>query len=846
MRFDGVESWYKVWVNGKLLGHSTGSRLPAEYDASSALRRNKNVIAVRVHQWSSGTYLEDQDQWWLPGIFRDVTLLHRPLQSVEDYFVHANYDHTTGQGTLKVDCTPTGRVTLPDLGIDCETGKEVSCKVEPWTAETPKLYKGFLTTAGERIPLAVGFRTVKIEDGIIKVNGNRILLHGVNRHEFHPDMGRALDHETMVKDILLMKTHSVNAVRTSHYPPHPYWLQLCDEYGLWVLDECDFESHGFGECGWVNNPTDLDMWTPALVNRAQRLVNRDKNHPSIIIWSMGNEAGVGKNIGHMADAVRQVDPSRPIHYEGDWSCKYTDMYSRMYPSHEEVDQIGRKVEWKLDDPELDEKRRGMPFVLCEYAHAMGNGPGGMLEYRNLFEKYPRCQGGWIWEWIDHGFPRKTKDGKTYYVYGGDFGEEIHDGHFITDGLVFPWREPSPGLTEHKKVYEPVRITSDGQGITFLNCQDFVDLSAFDFTWTLTSGDKVVDSGSLAVPTVAPRQTGTIKLPSTKATLAEDVESFWFVSAKLNKSATWADKGFEVAWGQFPASPSKAVSKSGKTIAPELSHHDKTIKLGNAVISSATGALLSVGHVKVNQFNLDVWRAETDNDAGTKGPPGDSPGGGWIPAGLNRMHHRLNKISVDDDSVTTQSRMASSNNDRGLNITYRWTADDSGAVKLNIHVIPDGQWGDLTLPRLGTRMVIDKAYDDVKWYGLGPGEAYPDTREAVMVGQYAMNVDEMQTPYVFPQENGSRADVRWAEVTDGKKGLRFEGMPHFALTARRWSSEHLQAAQHTPDLKPSNHIYLNIDHALNGIGTGSCGPPTLPQYELHPKETEFGFIIRAMD
>lgn len=349
LRFDGVDSCARVWLNGEELGVFKGSRLPVEFEVGELLRPRGNTLAVRVHQWSSGSYLEDQDMWWLPGIFREVTLLERPEGAVTDFFVHCGYDHTTGTGTLRVDCDPQGTISVPELGLDIATGEQVIVPVEPWSAEEPRLYDAELCTEGERIPLRIGFRTVAVEDGVLKVNGRRILFRGVNRHEFDPDHGRVVDLETMRRDVLLMKQHNINAVRTSHYPPHPAFLDLCDELGLWVVDECDLETHGFLEVGWRGNPVDDERWTPALLDRAARTVERDKNHPSVVMWSLGNECGTGRGLSATASWIRQRDPARPIHYEGDWSCPDVDVYSRMYADHAETELIGQRAEprWRM-------------------------------------------------------------------------------------------------------------------------------------------------------------------------------------------------------------------------------------------------------------------------------------------------------------------------------------------------------------------------------------------------------------------------------------------------------------------------------------------------------------------
>ncbi|GFZ48436.1 hypothetical protein JCM24511_06184 [Saitozyma sp. JCM 24511] len=847
LRFDGVDSWCKVWMNQVELGVSTGSRLPVEFDVTKALRSGKNTLAMRVHQWSAASYVEDQDQWWMPGIFRDVTLLHRPPRSVIDFFVHASYDHINGKGTLRVECEPGGEVTIPALGINTQTGVEITVPVQPWSAEIPTLYDGVLKTAGERVPLHIGFRSVKIEDGIITVNGRRVLFKGVNRHEFHPERGRALDRTTMLDDVILMKQHNINAVRCSHYPPHPHFLELCDRYGLWVVDECDNETHGFDLVGWRNNPTDDPAYGAALLNRVQRMLERDKNHPSIVMWSMGNEAGSGRNIGVMADWVRTRDSSRPLLYEHDWSCRYVDVYSRMYADHAEVERIGQRQEEPLADPNLDARRRAMPFIQVEYGHAMGNGPGGLLEYRELYEKYPRCQGGFVWEWIDHGLARKTPDGETYYVYGGDFGEELHDGNFVCDGLLFPNRKASPGLVEYKKINEPVRIQGrvGADVITIRNLQAFADTSSYAFSWRYETSERTVGSGELSVPDIQPGESTSVKLPS-RPSAAIDGESWWSIVVGLAKPTSWANAGHEVAWGQVYATTS---SKGSQAMAPLYAPVvDKTISMGPALFDRHTGQLLRLGKLEVDGLQLDIWRAMTDNDRLAQSNPDDtSTGASWLPAHLNLMKHRVDGLTVEGDQLVVRTRVAAPVLDRALATTYRWKAHKDDTMSLTVQVQLEGDWTHITFARLGLRVGLPGHLQRVKWFGLGPGEAYPDTRQAARLGLWDLSIDEMQTPYVYPQENGSRADVRWAEISGrSTAGLRVEGDPHFALAARRWTSEQLDAAKHTPDLVPGDKVWLNIDHAINGIGTASCGPGILPQYQLHAASTEFSVRFRALE
>ncbi|MFI6474954.1 glycoside hydrolase family 2 TIM barrel-domain containing protein [Streptomyces sp. NPDC050516] len=829
LRFDGVESCARLWLNGTELGTFMGSRLPHEFEVGALLRPHGNVLAVRVHQWSAGSYLEDQDQWWLPGIFREVALLHRPPGSAGDFFVHASYDHRTGRGALRVESAVPGRVLVPELGLDLATGESALVPVEPWTAETPRLYKAELVTPGERVRLRIGFRTVAVEDGLLKVNGRRILFRGVNRHEFHPGTGRTLDLATMREDLVLMKRHNINAVRTSHYPPHPAFLDLCDELGLWVVDECDLETHGFEEVGWRGNPVDDPRWTPALLDRAARMVERDKNHPSVVLWSLGNECGTGQGLGAMADWIRDRDPGRPIHYEGDRSCRDTDVYSRMYASQEETGRIGRH-----EDTDGPAERAQLPFILCEYGHAMGNGPGGLTEYQDLFETYERCQGGFVWEWIDHGLAHP----ELGHAYGGDFGEALHDGNFVCDGLLFPDRTPSPGLVEYKKVIEPVRFAGDGAAGTLhiTNCHDFSGISHLAFDWSYEVEGEAVASGPLAVPDLAPGGSVELKLDPPPVADASR-EACWTVQAVLAHDMPWAPRGHEIAWGQLPVVPRPAPAPAVGTAPARAGHR---VTLGPAAFDCRTGLLTELGGIPVDGPRLDVWRAPTDNDAGASWAPQEQHARRWRELGLDRMQHRLDGVELRDDWFVVRSRVAPAASDLGLRVTYAWSADVD-RVRLAVSVTPEGTW-TLPLPRLGVRMGLPGTYGRAEWFGAGPGEAYPDTRRAARVGRWAMSVEAMQTPYVRPQENGARAEVRWAELGDGQRGLRIEGDLEFWFTARPWTSEELTSARHLPDLAPGDRVWLNLDHAMHGIGSASCGPGVLTEYQLMAVEAEFGFVF----
>ncbi|MFG1910180.1 glycoside hydrolase family 2 TIM barrel-domain containing protein [Kribbella sp. NPDC048928] len=837
LRFEGVDSCFKLWVNGVEVGTAKGSRLPSEFTVGQLLRPGRNTVAVRVHQWSSGSYLEDQDMWWLPGIFRDVTLLARPL--IEDVYVHASYDHLSGAGTLRVDTVPGAVIRVPELGIVTEPGTSLEVPtVEPWSAEAPRLYDATVEVPGETVELRIGFRTVVMVDGTFTANGRPLFFRGVNRHEHDERRGRALSVEAMRRDLVLMKQHNINAVRTAHYPPHPAFLDLCDELGLWVIDECDIETHGFIYTDWRDNPADDPAWAPMMLDRMRRMVERDKNHPSIVIWSLANESDRGRNFGSLAAWVRERDPSRAIFYERDRTYEFSDFYSLMYPPLEDLQAIGTRTEdvpaETEDEPALEARRRALPFILAEYAHAMGNGPGGLADYQRVLEHYPRLQGGFVWEWIDHGL---LLPGATDHVYGGDFGERLHGTNFCIDGLLFPDRTPSPGLTEYKKVLEPVRITGP---LTIENHRTFTGLDDLEFLWSVAVDGLEVDSGRLEVPELPPGKSTQLPLPTT--TSSSPVERVLTVRAVLAKDEAWAPAGHEVAWAQFvleeaavePAGVSQGVVETGDVL-----------RLGGGEFDRRTGRLTRLYGQEVDGPQLDLWRAPTDNDNGQGGRNGVTQE--WRAAGLDRLLHRVESVDVLDDALLVRTRVAPEGLGLAVRATYRWTACNDN-LQLTVDVQPEGEWAGTAVtprcgswPRVGVRMTLPQALENVHWYGAGPGEAYADSREAARIGRYERTVDELQTPYVVPQENGSRVDVRWAELSDADgNGLRVTGAPHFQLTARRWTTEDLEAARHRSDLTPRDHIYLNLDLAQNGLGSASCGPPTRDSLQVAPYKYTLNF------
>ncbi|WP_082007129.1 glycoside hydrolase family 2 TIM barrel-domain containing protein [Pseudarthrobacter phenanthrenivorans] len=872
LRFDGVDSAGTVWLNGVELGTTRGSRLAHEFDVSGILVEGTNTLAVRVAQFSAASYVEDQDMWWLPGIFRDVTLQARPSDGIDDVFVHAGYDPATGQGTLRIEATRAGQaidavVRVPELSLELPAGVEHHIpEVAPWSAEIPRLYDATVSTPGETVSLRLGFRSITIEDAQFKVNGRRILLRGVNRHEHHPRLGRVVPRDVVEAELRLMKQHNINAIRTSHYPPHPEFLALADQLGFYVVLECDLETHGFHSAGWAQNPSDDPQWEDALLDRMRRTVERDKNHPSVIMWSLGNEAGTGRNLAAMSRLAKDRDPSRPIHYEGDWSSPDVDVYSRMYASQAETALIGQGIEPALEDPELDGRRRAMPFVLCEYVHAMGNGPGGMSEYQELFEKYPRLMGGFVWEWLEHGITVPTPGGGEHFAYGGDFGEEVHDGNFVTDGLVDANRKPRPGLLDFKKVVEPLHIAVPDSWASFTvrNGQDFADTSAFRFHYTVEADGGTRLEGTVAVAPLAAQSEAVVDLPAEVAGYAagqherpdgsegpEGGTAVLTVSAVLAMDAPWAAAGHEVAWGQSVRS---AAAPTGVRAEDTVEAGDRELRLGTAVFSRATGMPTAIGGLPVDKFGLVLWWPPTDNDLGREwGSDDPRPlAAQWKDAGLDRMHTRLLGITAEPaadggEQLRVSTRMAAADKQFGVLVDYLWTSG-GGSLALRTQVRPVGDWVNagfgVEWARIGVELVLGAETSAVSWLGQGPHQSYPDTGQGARVGWFELPLGELDVDYVRPQESGARSGVVSAVLETGGRQLSVAGEP-FALTVRPYSLRALEAATHRPDLPADGRSYIYVDHILRGVGTAACGPGVLEPYRLKPREADFEVVLRVL-
>ncbi len=863
LRFDGVESVYRVWLNGQEVGVGKGSRLVQEFDVTDLVRPGENLIMVRVHQWSSMSYLEDQDQWWLPGIFRDVTLLGRPDGAIDDVWLRTAYG-LDGTGRIDpeiiaADSAFPVTVEIPELDVQrtfataADLGAFDVGPVEPWSAESPQLYAASVRSAGETVSLQLGFRTVRIDGDVLLVNERQVIFRGMNRHETHPVRGRMFDEDHARADLIAMLRSGVNAIRTSHYPPHPRVLDLADELGLWVIDECDLETHGFFFVDWLGNPSDDARWEQAYLDRIERTVERDKNHPSVIIWSLGNESGTGQNLAQMANWARRRDTERPIHYEGDYTCAYTDIYSRMYPDFVETAAIGSdtgRISY-LSAPAEAERVRSKPFLLCEYAHAMGNGPGGLSEYDALAEQHRRLHGGFIWEWRDHGLATRTPDGTAYYGYGGDFGEVVHDGNFVMDGMILPDETPTPGLAEFAAVNQPVILTLAAGVLTVRNRYHTSSTEHLRFVASTETDGHPVEESVLVVPRIAAGDTATVVLPASLLTPTGSGESWLTVRAELADDTSWAPAGHVVARSQFalePPAPAVRVA-GGSTGSAELSDV--------ASFDERTGELQSLYGLAVSGPRLELWRGPTDNDRSDSrgsyelgspeethglGVPGPSSEQRWRERGLDRLVHRVQSIEAGRGRLVVRTRVSAANSGRFVDVSYRWQVADG--LELLVEAVPSPNW-DCTWPRVGVRFDLPADLDRASWFGTGPNESYPDTRRAAYVGRFSAGIDELNVAYSRPQETGHRAELRSLELSDGQATrLRLDTVadrhghrPGFTFT--RHTPQDLDRARHPYELPVNDHSYLFIDNAVHGVGSRACGMDVLPEHALWPGAQQFG-------
>jgi len=887
--FEGVDSAVYVWVNGVIVGYSQGSRLPAEFDITPFVRSSENVLAVQVYRWSDGSYLEDQDMWRLSGIYRDVYLFCTPKIHVRDFFVTTELDRRCVDATLRVriktrnyssdkveDCSIEASLLDADgrpvfetafthiierIGARDEAIVDFASRVDnphKWSAESPYLYSLLITlkdSTGEILEVEeckVGFRQIEAKDGRILVNGVPVLLKGVNRHEHDDVRGKAVTVESMIADIKLMKQFYFNAVRTSHYPNDPAWCDLCDRYGLYVIDEANIECHGLANIGGTNirrEPANDPEWLNAFMERCVRMVERDKNHPCVIMWSLGNESGYGPNHDAMAGWIHGYDPTRLVHYEGTIHVSgkvspVVDVISIMYPT------IDRLIELAEDSND------NRPIIMCEYAHSMGNSTGNLKEYWETISKYKRLCGGFIWDWVDQGIRRKTDEGVEWWAYGGDFGDEPNDLNFCINGLIWPDRTPHPAMWECKKIFQPVEVEAvdlKAGKVKIVNRYDVSDLSQLEIFWQLCADDEILESGQLPRLYTPAGNSQIVTVPFAMPELKPGAEYWLNLRFRLWHGTIWAEKGYEVAWSQLKM-PFDVPSGQALMVEdmPPLQRRETAKEIIIAgedfslVFDREKGHLVSFNYMGSELIKKgpspNFWRAPTDNDAARMAVE-------WRNFGLDRIEHEIEDVKVKQvlpQVVVIQVRSSASAPDiaEGFKCQHTYTIYGSSDVIVEADILPSEKLPPL--PRIGLQFLIPGDYDKFTWYGRGPHENYCDRKEGAPVGVYSGTVDDQYVPYIMPQENGNKTDVRWVSLTDKNGlGLLAVGTPLLEVSAHHLTTEDLTKAKHTFELKRREDIILNLDCKQSGLGGASCGPDTLPEYLIEPEPVHFSVRIRPL-
>ncbi len=867
LQLGGAESVAMVWLNGTFVGMSKDSRLAAEFDLTPLLEDRGNLLAVMVVRWSDATWIEDQDHWFNAGLHRSVVLYSTDATHLADVAVTAGLEDDRTTGSLEVSVR-LGGPPAPGWSVEAvvETASDGACAgplsapvqpfpddtysdalvgsyawpgpiaeltttvadIRPWSTEDPQRYRLVVTLRDaegevrEATAQWIGFRSVEIEDRDLLLNGERVLIRGVNRHDHHPDRAKTVTREDMERDVVLMKRFGFNALRTSHYPNDPVLLDLCDEHGLWVIDEANVESHA-RQASLVHDP----RYHAAIFERITRMVQRDRNHPCVMGWSLGNESGYGVIHDAAAAWIRRTDPSRFVHYEGalahGWKTEpgigaaVTDVVCPMYPELADI------VAWAKQG---DDRR---PMILCEYQHAMGNSNGSLAEHWAAFESTPGLQGGFIWEWIDHGLTWIDDDGQPYFAYGGTFGDEPNDGDFCADGLVSPDRVPHPACHEHATLAQPVVVEAvdlhDGR-FRMRNRRHFVGLNDLDGAWALTIDGEVVDEGRILVPAVPPLGEAEIELPLKRPeALGQGQRCHVLLTFALGQGQTWAPRGFEVAWAQFE------IPWVAARPAPVTRARPTRIE-----VDVDKGRVLA-GDLLLEPPVATVWRAPTQNDGISIGPmAGVQPGvrRRWLRWGLDRLQTELVSAVARDEgahpSLTVHRRLAGLHPDVRINHRQVVMLVDGALVFDEEIRIPD-LLDDL--PRVGVTFTAAAGLEQLTWVGLGPHETYPDRRASGRFGRWTSTVTEQYVPYLVPQEHGAHAGTRRFSLTgeDGR-GLVVSAAEPFSFSASHYSAADLHAADSTADLQARDQVVVHLDVAQRGLGTGACGPDTLPEYRVH--------------
>ena len=887
VHFGGVEGMLCVYVDGVAVGMAKDSRTPAEFDITALVTPGKtHTLMAVVVRWSDATFIEDQDQWWHAGIPREVLLYSTTMPYLRDIAVTAQPDSIYKGGTLTVttyanqpgdirtDWSVSVQVYGPDNkpcfdepmhekptvgrdkwgarnnAVDVSTFTHIFKRVDLWSNEDPNLYTVLVTfhtqSGDEYYAVRTGFRDVKIAKRQLLINNRAVRINGVNRHEFDDTTGRVISREAMLQDIVLMKLHNINAVRCSHYPNDPVFYDLCDEYGLFVIDEANIESHAYA-MDICRDP----RYTEAFVDRMRNMVERDKNHPSIIAWSLGNESGYGPNHDAAAGWTRAADPTRVLHYEGaiarefgnDWDQGHlaTDLICPMYASIESI------VDWSAagaHDPR--------PLILCEYSHAMGNSNGTLAEYYAAFE-LPGIQGGFIWEWVDHGLRKTTPDGREYWGYGGDFGDVKNDANFCADGLVWPDRTPHPALNEFKYLARPVTIhpilgTAGTYRIS--NRRSFTNLDDLSGEYTIAVDGVDILEGVVNVRGLEPQTSREVNIPAVPAAVVSHPHQLVTVTFRFRKrrSTEYSPIRHEVAWDQHVAQQAINGHERNRGGRVKRDPEEIVIQAGRvkARFNALTGELVSYGTPRRNFISagptLSIWRAAIDND-GLKLWP-DHPSKllpDWLDKGLDRIEMTLTDIDQIGARLSFTYRGSGRGNAADLRHTQTFSLNGDGSLHIEQYI----KLGEdiVDVPRVGVSFAIPLQYRNVRWLGRGPWENYPDRKASAVVGMYEQDVDEFYTPYIMPQEHGLRTDVYTTQFDNGRGSrLKIVGDDLYHFSASRYTAAQLYAAKHTTDLVPNDFITVSIDNVHRGVGTGSCGPDTLEQYRVLGRRHRFGFTL----
>jgi len=869
IKFDGVETYFEVYVNGQYIGFSKGSRLTAEFDISHAVHSGQNLLCVRVMQWADSTYIEDQDMWWTAGIFRDVYLVGKNPAHVRDFTVRTTFDEAYQDATLFCqleleNLAPQasavsleyalydGEVVLHQGTTDsltvtrcAETAFSINVKrPQQWSAESPYLYYLVMTLKDahgqvlEVIPQRVGFRDIKVRDGVFYVNNRYLKLHGVNRHDNDHQKGRAVGMDRVERDLILMKQHNINSVRTAHYPNDPRFYELCDIYGLFVMAETDVESHGFANVGDLSRITDDPAWEPVYVERIVRHIHTQKNHPSIIIWSLGNESGYGCNIRAMARAAKALDDTRLLHYEEDRDAEVVDIISTMYTRVPLMNLFG-------------EYPHAKPRIICEYAHAMGNGPGGLTEYQHVFDRHDCIQGHYVWEWCDHGIQAADAGGNTYYAYGGDFGDYPNNYNFCLDGLIYSDQTPGPGLREYKQVIAPVKLRWQNGELHVENRFWFTTLDDYTLLVEVRAEGETLYSQPLHITGLGPNSARSMPLD---LPAPDEREMFLTVRISKNSRTRYSEAGHEIAVYQFPlkARTAHATPFINVNATPLLLEEDRlscSVSGHNfrARFSKVTGKLCSwqvngeenlTREPKINFFKpmIDNHKQEYE--------------GLWQPNHLQIMQEHLRGFEVEqhDDAViiTTRTLIAPPVFDFGMRCTYRWRIAADGQINVELSGERYGDYPHI-IPCIGFTLGINGEFDQVSYYGRGPGENYPDSQQASTIDLWHTTVDEMFENYPFPQNNGNRQQVRWATLANRRgSGLLVVPEQPVHFSAWHYTAENIHAAQHCNELRRCDDITLNLDHQLLGLGSNSWGSEVLDTWRVWFRPFRYGFTLLPLE